>query len=302
MVKWLILLFIFIVVLFLVNLLLTSIKVRKLYKGDSEMLYKVINNTKIAYVKKGQGFPLLLVHGFMASSYCFKGIIEDLSKNNTVYAVDVPGFGFSDKSLGVDYRRSSLANIVYEFMKSEGIKKFDLLGHSMGGEISIHMAINYPESINKLILVSSAGCQDIKVMPNWVVEIPKLCNFLIKNIFMTYYVQKISFEATVIDRKKYDKDIFYTIFSTSKLNMPPKTLRKLTEQSDDCNVLPKLRFIKNKTLIIWGEEDNVVPVKLAYKIRELMSDSKLVVMKNCKHNPYIEKPGEFLEILKGFIG
>lgn len=286
---------------FLLNCLITYKKVESFSIKDHNFLFKEINGARIAYLKKGNGFPLLLIHGFMSSALCFKDIIDDLSIHNTVYALDVPGFGLSDKNPELDFRRGSMAKIIYEFMQSEGVESFNLLGHSMGGEISIHMAINYPKAINKLILVSSAGCQEIKVMPKCIITRAKLCNFLISNIFMTYYFQKISFEATVIDRKKYNQSIFNDIFTISKTNIPPETLRKLTKQADDCNIVPKLRFIKNATMIIWGDKDNVVPVKFAHKIHKLIRGSRLEIIQSCKHNPYIEKRGAFLDILEKFL-
>lgn len=299
--KFILIFILVICLMFAINHTYTFIMIKKCHRDDYGFLYKTVNDVKLAYMKKGIGPPLLVIHGFMASSICFEDILEDLSKKNMVYLVDVIGFGFSDKNPKLDYTRGSIAKTLLEFMEAEGIHSFNLLGHSMGGEIALNMVLDSPKRVKKLMLVSSAGTQKIKVIPKFIASKPILCNLFINNFFMTYLFQKHFFEKCLCDKKCYKSSMFNDIFTISKKNIPAETLRQITLQADGLDILPKLRFIENETLIIWGEEDSLIKLEFGHRIHESIKNSQIKIIKDCNHNPFIEKPEEFLNIVNEFL-
>ena len=115
-----------------------------------------IDGVRIHYQEKGTGIPLVLLHGFTSSTYSWKDVFAPLSKNFRVIAVDLKGFGFSGKPDG-DYSRPAQAMLVLHLLDYLKIEKAWLCGNSMGGEVSLNVALHNPTRVAGLILIDSAG-------------------------------------------------------------------------------------------------------------------------------------------------
>jgi len=115
-----------------------------------------IDGVQIHYQEKGNGIPLVLIHGFTSSTYSWKDVFLPLSKDFRVIAVDLKGFGFSGKPDG-DYSRPAQAELVSHLLDYLKIEKAWLCGNSMGGEVSLNVALHNPARVAGLILIDSAG-------------------------------------------------------------------------------------------------------------------------------------------------
>ena len=128
---------------------------------EADVLVAEIDDAKLHYRKMGDGDEvLLLIHGFMGSSYDFYQIMPLLAEHFTVYAVDQIGFGLSDKSVNLDYSKKNSARLIEGLMNHLDIDRYHVLGHSMGGEVTMHLALEDPEAVQKLVLLNSAGLAD----------------------------------------------------------------------------------------------------------------------------------------------
>ena len=101
--------------------------------------------------------PILLIHGFVSSMYTFRRIIPLLMKQYSIIAVDLPGFGKSEKSTSFIYTLENYATLMLECVKHFGIPSINIAAHSMGGQIALHMARIAPEKVNRLVLLCSSG-------------------------------------------------------------------------------------------------------------------------------------------------
>ncbi|WP_279401659.1 alpha/beta fold hydrolase [Piscibacillus salipiscarius] len=101
--------------------------------------------------------PLILIHGYLSSTYTFHRIMSKLSENYSVIAIDLPGFGRSEKSKSFRYSFENYAQLIKEVMDYFHITRVTLVGHSMGGQVSLNVAKFYPEKVSKLILLNSSG-------------------------------------------------------------------------------------------------------------------------------------------------
>ena len=115
-----------------------------------------IDGVRIHYQEKGNGVPLVLIHGYGSSTYSWKDVFEPLSQSFRVIAVDLKGFGFSSKPDG-DYSRRAQAMLVLSLLESLQIEKAWLCGNSMGGEVALNAALLNPERVAGLILIDSGG-------------------------------------------------------------------------------------------------------------------------------------------------
>src|SRR5687768_4913194 len=117
-----------------------------------------IDGVRLHYQESGTGTPLVLIHGFTSSSYSWKDVFEPLSRRFRVIAVDLKGFGFSGKPDG-DYTRRAQGTLVTHLLDYLKIEKAWLCGNSMGGEISLHIALAHPQRVAGLVLIDSAGVE-----------------------------------------------------------------------------------------------------------------------------------------------
>ncbi len=115
-----------------------------------------VDGVRVHYQEKGDGTPLILIHGYTSSNYTWKNVFEPLSKSFRVISLDLKGFGFSGKPDG-DYTRRAQAILVTHLLDQLGIDKAWFAGSSMGGEVTLNIAITNPQRVSGLILIDSAG-------------------------------------------------------------------------------------------------------------------------------------------------
>ena len=120
-----------------------------------------VDGVGIHCLEAGQGPALLLIHGLGASTFTFRRILPDLARRFRVVAVDLKGFGFSERPAAGDYSLSAQAALVRQVMDQLGVEKASVLGHSMGGAVAMRLALAYPERVERLILASSASDVDL---------------------------------------------------------------------------------------------------------------------------------------------
>lgn len=249
----------------------------------------LIDNSKINYKIAGQGPAILILHGWGGSSDSWVEVQRILAgKGYKVIAPDFSGFGKSitpPEPWGV----KEYVGIILKFTEELGLDKFVLLGHSFGGRIAIRLTHEHPEKVEKLILCNSAG---IKPKPG----IKTTAVFILVRIGNAILSPKylVRFKDSV-------RNIFYSFLRKKdyvKANeMMKKIIRKILNEdlSDD------LVDIKNKTLIVWGERDKMVPVKYAYIFKEKISNSELEIMPKIGHSPHLEEPKKLSQIILKFL-
>jgi pimeloyl-ACP methyl ester carboxylesterase len=262
--------------------------------------YIYIDGIRINFVKKGEGEPILLIHGFICSILIFENIIDTLSQNNTVFALDLIGFGFSDKRRILNYSRKNMGKLATKFMLKQGINKFILLGYSMGGEVALNMAYHYPENIKRLILVSSIGYTKPFMLLNLVKKSQSISKLFIIIYFKSYFIQKLFFKFAFYDKSKFDNKVFTRIYTIIN-HIPIDTFYKFILSDDSSQISRKIKFINVNTLILWGKNDVVVPLQYGKKLNNDIKNSTLVILDNCGHIPFLEKPKSFIQIVQNYI-
>lgn len=263
---------------------------------EGSIRYATINDARIAYRKLGNGDEtLLLIHGFMGSSYDFNKIMPRLAEAYTVYAIDQIGFGLSDKSLELDYSKANSAVLAGALMQELGVEKYHLLGHSMGGEVAMRLTLDSPDRINKLILLDSAGADDLQNGRN-----SRLPGWLVDHVLQNYVLQRLVFLRTVQDWKIAGAENFAGFFYLNK-QIPAATLNKIIMDNDSGEIAGKIGEIRQPALIVWGRQDKIIPLDQGRAIDQALPDSKMVILEDCGHLPYLEKPAELTAAILDFL-
>jgi 4,5:9,10-diseco-3-hydroxy-5,9,17-trioxoandrosta-1(10),2-diene-4-oate hydrolase len=252
--------------------------------------------------------PLLLIHGLGGHIHNWQTNIPVLAQSTRVYAVDLVGFGYSDKPQ-VDYSIPYFVEFVKNFMGILGIERAVLVGESMGGAISLRIALKYPHLVEKLVLGASAGIgKEISPMLR-MMSVP----------FLGEYITRPSLEGTarLFNELFHDKEIIQQdwiedYYQIAALPGAQWSLLKATRSL--CNfwgakpetyrpILDRLETLTVPTLIIWGNEDRILPVAHAHKIAKRLPNATLKIFNDCGHVPNIECAEAFnaavLEFLEG---
>ncbi len=240
----------------------------------------------------GKGFPLVLVHGFLGSSAMWSPQKEFLSKHYRIIAPALPGFGESSKIKSLD-SINAMAEKVLEILNKKEIKKFNLMGHSMGGMIVQEMAKISGEKINKLICYATGPIGDIpgrfepidvsreKLKENGIAETSN-------RISKKWFVKG--------DQAKY----FYLCDNANKATSEEAADNALNALKNWSGV-DNLKNINNETLIIWGDKDTAYNFDQVDALSKNIPNSKMEIFKGCSHNVHLELPEKFNEIVKNFI-
>ena len=240
----------------------------------------------------GNGFPLVLVHGFLGSSKMWKPQINFFKKYFRVLTPDIPGFGKSNK-IKSHNSIQSIANLLLDCLEERKIHKFNLVGHSMGGMIVQEMAKKRGDKILKLVCYSTGPIGEMPGRFETINQSRK--NFkekglesTTKNIAKTWFIKG--------EKAKY----FKTCIEAGK-KCSPKTVDNALIAFQKWGGIDTLKKIKNETLILWGNKDKSYNLDQIKALKNNIKNSKLIVFKNCAHNVHLEKLNQFNKIIKNFL-
>ena len=246
---------------------------------------------------------IVLLHGFGTSWYSFSRIIPELSKYFTIYAIDLKGFGKSPKPKDNRYSVYDQAVLVDKFLREKNLKNIILIGHSYGGGVALSLVLMDKKRVKKMVLIDSA-CYDQKLpkLIRWL-QIPiigKIGFFILPSSFEV----KESYKYAFYDDSKIPEDIVreYTknLYLPNAKSVYFETTKELIPKDID-KISKKYSTIKIPTLLIWGENDIVIPKEKAYRLHKDLKNSKLVIIPKCGHMPHEERPKETLKALKSFL-
>jgi pimeloyl-ACP methyl ester carboxylesterase len=221
----------------------------------------------------GEGPPLLLLHGLAASARWWQPNIPALARSFRVTAIDLPGFGTSHRMAHFVLRE--VPGQVVRAMDELGIERASIIGHSMGGLVAGGIAADYPDRVERLVLVDAGF---LSLSPGWTARVlgparavrwvsPRMARAFVEDVARSGLVRLL--EATV------------------------EVLRADWKE--------KLPRITAPTLVVWGERDTICPLRIGERIVSLVPDARLLVMRNAAHNPMWERHEEFDREVLAFL-
>jgi len=263
-----------------------------------------VNEMQVHYRDEGDGFPIVLVHGTAASLHTWDAWTHELKKTNRVIRMDLPAFGITGPNKNADYSLEAYTTFLHSFLEKLQLKKFHIAGNSLGGNIAWNYTADYPENVEKLILVDASGLPTNKQPP----AIFKMAKTpLLKTLFL-YVTPKILIKKNIEEVYADDSKITdalvdrYHKMALRVGNRKAFIDRAKTDFGLDSIVnINKLKSIQTPTLLIWGAQDLWIPLGNGIRMDRILVNSKLEVLENSGHVPMEENPNESLEILKNFL-
>ena len=255
---------------------------------------------KLHYTRKGTGDPLLLLHGGGTWLYSFRHNIESLSRNFSVFAVDMPGHGYTEPlDTCVDYSFDIICESLTEFMDKMKIKKAHFAGHSWGGGWAVYFAARYPMRVDKLILIDSSGINRHERLMWEMMKYPAIGEFM--SWFLSRYAIKKGLQACYYDTSLVSSDMVEQIHTPLCKTHIRKAQLSYSRNINWKETEAALSRIQSQTLVLWGKHDRYIHVKFAKQIQRLIPDARLVTIDNCGHSAHEECPETVNSLILNFL-
>ena len=270
-----------------------------------------LHGRELSYVDSpGSGTPILLVHGIGSSNLTWSSVLDRLTANEAhVIAVDLPGHGESSKQPG-DYSLGSLASTLRDLLDHLGHQRVHLVGHSLGGGISLQFVYQFPERVESIVLVSSGGLGEeafsglrAAAMPGseialrWAIN-PHTLGVLAKlgNVLARVGVHPHALSPGALETVSWLGD-------DERRSAFLATLRSVVGvKGQRVCALEKLHLLDgSRVLIIWGERDPMIPMAHGVHAHTLLPGSTLVIFPGAAHEPHIHDPERFADLVIGHV-
>ncbi len=268
-----------------------------LIEMPNKMVY--VNNYAVRYfdtndtINSARRETLLLLHGIGASAERWSRIVPLLNRYFRIIIPDIVGFGYSDKPT-VEYNMNFFVDFVSEFLRTINVNRTHIMGSSFGGLVAAELALKFESVVNKLVLVSPAGSMKTSTKT--------LDEYILAALYPTIENAKRAFFDMAYDPQTVTEDTIKDFVNRMKLpNAKYAFMSTLLGIRNIQDLVHRLTGIISPTLLVWGEDDRMIPSSYADEYREI-PDSKLIVIPNSGHTPFTETPRSFANTVLDFLG
>ena len=255
--------------------------------------FVTVDNKKVHYLERGEGKPVIFIHGFLYHTVMWKGNIEALAKDFKVYAVDLWGWGFSERLKSPTYSFELYGRQIVGFMDALKIDKASLVGQSMGGSVSVYVAAHFPERVDRLILVDAAVLPNPMSATGRVYQLPLVGEFLNAipgNALLKRNIQTLWFHDPRKVSDEYVEEVARPLAIKGSYGGLMYILRNVLQDPYVEKEARMLASLDKPILIVHGREDKAVPLERSQKLNALWKGSQLVVFEKAGHTPQEEDP------------
>lgn len=230
---------------------------------------------RVPYEVAGEGEPVVLVHGLSGSTRWWDMTVPALAARYRVYLIDLPGFGSMGRMEG-GFVLSEAAGWLASWMEAVGLESVHMVGHSMGGYISLVLAARRPDLLDRLVLISPAGIPTGRSVFGYLLPLLHAGLHMVPG--------------------------FLPVLLRDALRTGPLTLLGAAREILAEDVREHLRAIEAPTLLIWGRQDALVPPSGGDVMREEIPTSRLLVLEGTGHVPMFERAAETNAAILAFLG
>lgn len=267
--------------------------------------FTIVDGVRIHYQEAGdeKAPPLILIHGFISSNLVWNEVFLPLAKAGfRVIAPDLPGYGYSDKPRDGEYTIAAQARAVLGLMDRLGIEKATIVGASYGGAVAAMLALDCPERVARLVLVGAVSNDEPKKkMLLRLASVPILGDIATPLFLGSRWILRKRTEEVYrrlgypLDERKLEAR--HHLLKTS--NTQHAMIRTVRCWSAN-RISRDAHLIRQPTMLVWGDEDNHIPISNAFELRDAIPNARLIIFRNCGHLPPTEYPEKFVEAVAEF--
>jgi len=243
-----------------------------------ERRYTRVGDYRIHSVHAGEGDPVVLVHGLSGSHRWWRFTLPELARRHRVHVPELVGFGDSRRPAGRQPTILEMAGVVRQWLDALRLDRVDLVGHSMGGQILVHVAAATPGRVRRLVLADAAGVPRMLT----VAELARLASEL-------------------IPPRAWGRLTFLPTIALDAVRAGPLVLHDALRHVLADDIRPLLPQIRSPTLVVWGELDPLTPLEHGRLIAEAIPDARLLVLPGAAHNAMADRPEDFNRAVLAFL-
>lgn len=294
---------------------------------------------RMRYLMAGRGEPVLLLHGLADSSDTWRSIMPGLARRFQVFAPDLLGCGASEKP-HINYSLWALATYMRHFLDAVGIERADIVGHSLGAGLALHLFFQYPERVRRLALLAAGGMGRDLPLSLRLCSLSGSSHVIGALLASRHSDHPVARTGRAILRRLWpatevaDQSRGNTEHSDSGVTLaaPAESLEALRRAEEEDNILerlrdphareaflamlrsvvnirgqhvtalPQLHLVRAPVLLIHGRKDTTIPLSHGEAAHSQLAEGSLVVLDDCGHCPHREAPGQVLRLLERFLG
>ncbi|MCP4001016.1 MAG: alpha/beta hydrolase [Gammaproteobacteria bacterium] len=256
-------------------------------------LFITIDGIQLRYQTWGApqaGQPaIVLIHGFANSAFTFRNLGPLLGNDYYTLALDMPGFGLSDKPDDHDYSNASQANIIKGFIKALGLKQVVIGGHSMGGAHAVHVAIDAPEAVGAILLNPGIITTGVPPVTQYLFfPLPRIA----AKTFADRQFRERFIKNSFVNPELITEEVMDELMLVNKTEGYMDGATQLMSYYVAGNEIEMLDDLHVPVLIVWGAQDSNKPAGEAEQLQGLIANSKLVLVDDAGHYVHVEAPEE----------
>ena len=263
---------------------------------------------RLFYEEEGSGAPVLLIHGFGTSTYTWRHVAPELARNHRVIAVDLKGFGQSDKPMDERYSVFDQAELLAQLIEDRDLGNLTVVGHSFGGGVALLLALKTDERlkgrISRLVLLNTIAYPQNMPVFFRMMNMPFFSQVGVRMVpaaVQTRVALRIAFhDDSKIDDSEVDVYAAPLKTPAGKHAIIQSARQIVPEDLDE--IAERYKSIALPTLIVWCDHDRIVPLAVGLKLKSALPNATLEVVQGCGHMPQEEQPTRTLELIQDFLG
>lgn len=248
--------------------------------------------------------PVVLVHGFGASSFSWRRVVERLPEHRTV-ALDLRGFGYTERPPGIaPYTREGQVELIRAVLDRLGIERAHLVGHSYGGAVSMAFAARYPQRLRSLTLIDAAHPEYPRRRRTRLASARPLVDLYVRAWALRPWLVRRALEASVADDSVVTRPLVEEYLRRLRVEGASRAYYGVTAPTPDAAAeegAVDLSAIRTPTLVVWGEKDRLIPVERGREASAALPCHRFVALSDVGHMPMEEEPEELAARLRDFL-
>lgn len=252
------------------------------------------------FVKVGKGeTTILLLHGFGGSTWSWRKNINELAKDFTVFAIDIRGFGYTSRDPAAEYSPRGYATHVSTFMDILGIRRPVIVGHSLGGEVALRIALQRPDDVAGLVLIDSTG---LKKGFGDAPEVPPPFNTTLVRLATSENVVRTALNSAFYNTAAVNREMIRAYRDPLDVESAESGLLRMARSSAPMLTTSEIGRISQPTLIIWGRQDTWLPVSQGEELSRIIKGSQLIAYERAGHMVIEERASDVNREIATFAG
>jgi pimeloyl-ACP methyl ester carboxylesterase len=285
---------------------------RSVREMTPSLQFRTIHGYRRAFRIAGSGATILLIHGIGDNSSTWETVQTKLAQRFTVIAPDLLGHGKSDKPRA-DYSVAAYANGMRDLLGVLNIERVTVIGHSLGGGVAMQFAYQFPQLVERLILVGTGGVtKDVNVALRWA-SLPMVGSEALALLRLPMVLPSLQIAGrvvgTMLGSTGFGRDLPDVLRILAELPEPTassafsRTLRAVVDwRGQVVTMLDRCYLTESVPVqLVWGEQDSVIPVSHARLAHAAMPGSRLEIFTRSGHFPFHDDPDRFVEVVERFI-